>query len=114
MDEKRKSNRMWTDSRFYFCMLIIILLIYLILSSILHINGVEKEDQTEDFSNGWTYLDGAAVDFGNLREGEEVVIHRNVTREEINNRMLCFISRNVFFSIYFLYFYLVNAIIRYF
>ena len=100
MDEKRKSNRMWTDSRFYFCMLIIILLIYLILSSILHINGVEKEDQTEDFSNGWTYLDGAAVDFGNLREGEEVVIHRNVTREEINNRMLCFLSRNVFFSIY--------------
>lgn len=35
---------MWTDSRFYFCMLIIILLIYLILSSILHINGVEKDD----------------------------------------------------------------------
>ena len=65
-----------------------------------HMNSLDKEDQTEDYSENWFYEDGTAVDFDNLSKGEEVVIHKRGNMEEVNDRMICFHSKNVYFSIY--------------
>ena len=100
MDNRDENRKIWADRRFYFCAIITVTLLYLILDTMFHMNSLDKEDQTEDYSDNWFYEDGTAVDFDNLSKGKEVVIHKRGNMEEVNDRMICFHSKNVYFSIY--------------
>ena len=100
MDNRDENRKIGVDRRFYFCAIITVTLLYLILDTMFHMNSLDKEDQTEDYSENWFYEDGTAVDFDNLSKGKEVVIHKRGNMEEVNDRMICFHSKNVYFSIY--------------
>lgn len=54
-----------------------------------------------NFSNNWTYDDGADADMANLRTNYKTVeFSRQVKSTEISGKSLCFRSKNIFFSVY--------------
>ncbi|MCR4609300.1 MAG: hypothetical protein K5750_06380 [Eubacterium sp.] len=55
MDNRDENRKIGVDRRFYFCAIITVTLLYLILDTMFHMNSLDKEDQTEDYSENWFY-----------------------------------------------------------
>jgi len=69
--------------------------------SLLHANSVNYDTETIEYSELWSDETGAVVDFEELmKTGDFVEIHRRTNGSIINNRDLCFFSKNVYFTIY--------------
>ena len=100
MNENTAKKRIEIDSAFCFCVIIVGVIIYLLVSTLLHFNDSNPDEQTVKYSEGWTYEDGTSADFNHLKAGAEVVVSKQASGEEVNGRMLCFYSKNVYFSVY--------------
>ena len=69
--------------------------------SLLHANSVNYDTETIEYSELWSDETGAVVDFEELMKTDDFVeIHRRTNGSIINNRDLCFFSKNVYFTIY--------------
>ena len=100
MDEKREIKKSKFDYRLVICIVIAIVVIYLIVSTFLHINSIGQYKETIPYDSAWTYDNGMIVDLDNLKVGEELVIRKKVRGDEISDHMLCFYSKNIYFSVY--------------
>lgn len=63
-------------------------------------------DETRDFSQGWTFLDGSAIDISKmgstdeLLPGEEFSVYNKVPDDLKEGEYLCFRAKNIFFILY--------------
>ena len=101
VSEKRKLNRIYVDGRFYLCMAIVIFTFAVLILSLLHANSINPNSETIEYDELWSDESGAVVDFEELMKmGDYVEIHRRTNGDIINNKDLCFFSKNVYFTVY--------------
>ena len=100
MDNNEGKKSIWLDIRFIICLLIVGVLVYLIASTLIHFNSIGKDEQRIPYGDKWTYESGSVVNMDELRSGQEQIIHKRTDAEQINDRMLCFFSKNIYFSVY--------------
>ena len=100
MESKKENNLIFRDSRFYYCLFTVIFVFFVLVAGLVHKKNVTLDGNSVDYSKRWSYDNGSIVDFDNLRKQESIVIHKRTKGDEINNRSLCFYSKNVYFTVY--------------
>ena len=100
MEDKKTTKRIPLDYRFILCTVIVAALVYMLTSTLLHVNDVRRDVHTISYDSMWFYEDGTPADLNNLKEGDEVIIHKKADAKEINDRTLCFFSKSIHFSIF--------------
>ena len=53
-----------------------------------------------DYSDMWSYEYGSLVDFDELKAEDHFTIHKRTNGELINNKDLCFYTKNIYFTVY--------------
>ena len=100
MRESGKMNRIWSDIRFFFAAAIVLVLFFLIFEAVRHHNSIMDAEPATDYSKAWSYEDGSPVDLNNLRHGERITIMKKIDDEVVDDLMLCFFSKNIYFTVY--------------
>lgn len=81
----------------------VLLMVALLLTCILPLQYRGSElDTVMPLQDAWRYADGSAADPASLTfdENETAVIYLDIPRKDIQGRSLCFVTRNVLFTIY--------------
>ncbi len=102
MKRKDSCNRIYADSRFYFCLLVVFFVLYLLVTTLLtgRKNNLLITD-TIPYDNDWIDLSGNIASFDTLMEkGDLTVINKMTNGDVINNKSLCFMTKNVYFTVY--------------
>ena len=101
MTKKELPTSVFKDSRFYYCLLVVFFVFFLLLSTIFSGNINNNLNPTRlAYDTGWYDLDGSEVDFDNLMTQDLVVINKVTNGSVINNKSLCFFTKNVYFTVY--------------
>ncbi len=100
MGENKTHKGIFTDSRFYYCFFTVVFILFVLITALAHQNKVLFDPDSKDYTKKWSYENGSIVDFDNLVEKDTILIHKRTNGNEINNKSLCFTSKNVYFTVY--------------
>ena len=100
MGEKGSIKRNISDYRFFICILTFSVLIILFTLIILGSYHAVPYDDFVPYEDMWSYENGSLVDINNLKTDEYFEIHKRTNGEVINNKSLCFYTKNIHFSVY--------------
>ena len=99
MTKKELPTSVFKDSRFYYCLLVVFFVFFLLLSTIFSGKINNNRNPTRlAYDTGWYDLDGSEIDFDNLMTQDLVVINKVTNGSVINNKSLCFFTKNVYFT----------------
>ena len=99
MDGINSDSRFHFYSRVIYCVVIVFIIFTLISLVLSQTNRVYLDFDLTDYSYMWSYENGSIVDFDNMVNENTITIHKRTNGEEINNKSLCFYSKNVHFTI---------------
>lgn len=100
MTGKDFQKKIFLSGRFYFCLLVVFFVAFILIASL--VTGKKTgfmQSADSGYESGWTYEDGREVSFDSLMEENHVVIHKMTRGDVINNKSLCFYTKNIYFTI---------------
>jgi diguanylate cyclase (GGDEF) domain len=100
MEDIIKTTRYQFYSRVIYCVVFLVAIITLLTFIFSQVNSSYSDEDSLDYSEMWSYESGSLVDFNELKQEDHLIIHKRTNGEEINDRSLCFYSKNVFFTVY--------------
>lgn len=100
MGESKNTTRIVSDIRFFFSAVIVFVLFILILVAVVHRNDALNSEAVTDYSRGWSYEGGAPVNLDALQAGKQVTIHKVLDDEVVEDRSLCFYTKNLYFTVF--------------
>ena len=101
MTKKDLQNHIYLESRFYYCLFVIVFVFALFISVL--VMGTKSnvlQKGTVDYEKDWFDENGTEVSFDKLMQKDHVVIYKTTNGDIINNKSLCFYSKNVYFTVY--------------
>ena len=94
-------HHIYLESRFYYCLFVIIFVFTLFISVIVmgSRTGI-MQTGTVDYESDWVDKNGVPVSFDNLMQKDHIVIQKKTNGDIINNKSLCFFSKNIYFTVF--------------
>ncbi len=101
MKKKDMEHHIYLESRFYYCLFVIIFVFTLFISVIVmgSRTGI-MQTGTVDYESDWVDKNGVPVSFDNLMQKDHIVIQKKTNGDIINNKSLCFFSKNIYFTVF--------------
>lgn len=99
-DNSKKNKKVYLDPRFYYCLVIAIFVFFALFYSLLQRNYIFTDNTSKHYEHKWFYEDGTEVDFNSLSEETSYTISKSIEKGTINNKSLCFYSKNVYFTVF--------------
>ncbi len=100
MENNNTGKKVYLDSRFYYCLVIVAFLFFALFYAFSHQNITLSDTTSRQYDFEWYYEDGSKVDFNNLKPDVTYTISHVVDKNSTNNRSLCFYSKNVYFAVF--------------
>lgn len=100
MKGKSFVDKVFFDSRFYYCLLVIVFVFFVLITSLVtgKKNGLLLAPPI-NYESDWICEDGSVADFETLMSKSHVRIQKQVNPVEISNKSLCFYTKNVYFTV---------------
>ncbi|MCR4649534.1 MAG: GGDEF domain-containing protein [Lachnospiraceae bacterium] len=100
MENNNIGKKVYLDSRFYYCLVIVAFLFFALFYAFSHKNLTLSDTTSKQYDYEWYYADGSKVDFNNMKSDMTYSISHAVEKNTANNRSLCFYSKNVYFTVF--------------
>ncbi|MBR4580274.1 MAG: diguanylate cyclase [Lachnospiraceae bacterium] len=99
--KKDLQKKIFLSGRFYYCLLVVFFVSFVLIASLItgHKSGFLVPGDA-GYEDGWKYEDGSDVSFEDLMKEDRVVITKVTNGDVINNKSLCFQTKNIFFTVY--------------
>ncbi|MBR6325468.1 MAG: GGDEF domain-containing protein [Lachnospiraceae bacterium] len=101
--EPRKAEKKTYNYRIVVCAVLVITIMVLLVLCFLLPNQIDLKSNELDYGDTWTSVSGSLIDIADMdagEYGEHFTMHKRLPREDANARSLCFISEDVYFTIY--------------
>ena len=95
--KKDLQKKIFLSGRFYYCLLVVFFVSFVLIASLItgHKSGFLVPGDA-GYEDGWKYEDGSDVSFEDLMKEDRVVITKVTNGDVINNKSLCFQTKNIF------------------
>ena len=100
MKKSDTEKKIYLDSRFYYCLVTAVFVFFTIFCAVYNKNYSISDITSKNFESGWEYANGTPVDFNNLDSDASYTIYKTIDKGSINNKSLCFYSKNVYFTVF--------------
>ena len=100
MEDSNKEKKIYLDSRFYYCLVIAVFICFVLIYALANKNYSLYDNSSKPFDKNWYYENGESVDFDNFVSDSYFVIQKKIEKGSlINNKSLCFYSKNIYFTV---------------
>jgi len=98
--KQKNNNKIYLDSRFYYCLVIAVFVLFTLFYALSQRNVSVFDTSSKKFSHNWYYDDQTKVDFDDLSKESTYKISKTIEKGSLNNKSLCFYSKNVYFTVF--------------
>ena len=100
MEDSNKEKKIYLDSKFYYCLVIAVFICFVLIYALANKNYSLYDNSSKPFDKNWYYENGESVDFDNFVSDSNFVIQKKIEKGSlINNKSLCFYSKNIYFTV---------------
>lgn len=101
MDENTKrEKKIYLDSRFYYCLIIAVFVLFTLVYALSNRNIIFLDHTSSPFNKNWFYEDGTTAYLEELSEGSTLTVTKEIEKDNLSNRSLCFYTKNVYFTVF--------------